>query len=111
LKSSSAKFSELQTLPLCGVPSVRDLSPTSVAIRVPVTSGGFVDAFFNEQTGTIAFALIQEGKRIFGADNTGGWHVHPFDDPEKHEKLSGEMAFATFVAAIEQHSSDVRESQ
>jgi len=63
--------------------------------------GGFVEAFYNEQTGTLAYALIRQGQRAFGADNTGGWHVHPFDGPERHDPLSAAMSFAEFVAEIE----------
>lgn len=63
--------------PICGIPVVRRLTSTSINLRVEVTIGGFIDAFYNEQTATMAYALIQQGKRTFGADNTGGWHVHP----------------------------------
>jgi hypothetical protein len=87
--------------PICGIPAVRRLTATSISLRVDVAMGGFVDAFYNEQTGTTAFALIQEGRRIFGADNTGGWHVHPFTDPDRHDTLPDGMSFAEFVAQIE----------
>jgi hypothetical protein len=82
------------------------LSPTTIGIRVPLVIGGFIDAFFNEQTGTIAFALIQNDARIFGADNTGGWHLHPFENPETHQTLSSEMSFAEFVTAMEKYYSE-----
>lgn len=62
-----------------------------------------MDAFYNEQTGTTAFALIRDGRRVFGADSTGGWHVHPFADPSQHVPLQSEMSFALFVAEIERH--------
>ena len=32
------------------------------------------------------FALIERGKRIFGCDNLGGWHIHPFRNPDEHER-------------------------
>ena len=89
--------------PICGIPIIRRLMPTSINLRVPITLGGFVEAFYNEQTGTTAYALIQEGQRVFGADNTGGWHIHPFDDPVRHKALLGEMSFAEFIAEIERH--------
>lgn len=80
------------TSPLCGIPVVRRLMPTSIALRVPIVGNRFVEAFFNEATGTTAYALIQEGRRIFGADNTGGkWHIHPFGDPEGHYPPAGEL--------------------
>lgn len=87
--------------PICGVPVLRRLSPTSINLRLDVTAGGFVDAFCNEQTGTIAFAWIRQGRRVFGADNTGGWHVHPVDAPQRHVLLRAAMSFAQFIAQIE----------
>ena len=86
---------------ICGIPVVRRLMPTSINLRVPITVGGFVDAFCNEETGTTAYALIRQGRRAYGADNTGGWHVHPSDDPGRHDPLSTAMSFAEFVAEIE----------
>jgi hypothetical protein len=88
---------------LCGIPAVRCLTPTSISLRLSVATGGFVDAFYNEQTVTMAFALIRQGRRVFGADNAGGWHIHPFADPDRHDPLPGEMSFAEFVAEIERH--------
>jgi len=96
-------FSVAIASPICGIPVVRCLMPTSINLRVPITVGGFVDAFCNEETGTTAYALIQEGQRVFGADNTGGWHVHPFDEPVCHQELPDEMSFAEFIAEIERH--------
>jgi len=89
--------------PICGIPVIRRLMPTSINLRVPMTVGGFVDVFYNEETGMTAYALVQEGHRVFGADNTGGWHIHPFDDPVYHQALPGEMSFAEFVAEVERH--------
>jgi hypothetical protein len=87
--------------PVCDIPLVRRLTPTSIGLRVDVKSGGFIDVFYNEQTETTAFALIKKGKRAFGADNTGGWHIHPFSDPTRHDPLPGPMSFAEFVAELE----------
>lgn len=91
------------TSPICGIPVVRRLMPTSLNLRVPLTIGGFVEVFYNEQTGTTAYALIQGDQRVFGVDNTGGWHIHPFDEPARHDSLPDEMSFADFIAAIERH--------
>ena len=86
---------------LCGIPVLRRLSATSINLRIDLASGGFIDVFYNEQTGTTAFALIQQNRRVFGADNTGGWHVHPFHDPSLHVAISQPISFADFVAEIE----------
>ena len=89
--------------PICGIPVVRRLMPTSINLRIPMTIGGFVDVFYNEQTGTTAYALIQHDQRIFGADSTGGWHMHPFDDPASHKALLSAMSFTEFISEIEWH--------
>ena len=53
----------------------------------------FLEFYFNEQTGTIAFALIRDQGKIWGIDrdNIRGWHLHPLENPMGHvgiEKLS-----------------------
>ncbi len=87
---------------ICDIPIVCRLTPTSINLRVNVTTGGFIDAFYNEQTGTTAFALIRQDRRVFGADNTGGWHIHPFANPDRHDSLPNAISFAEFVAEVEQ---------
>lgn len=96
-------FATATASPICRIPIVRNLSTTSINLRIGVTTGGFIDAFYNEQSGTTAFALIRHRQRVFGADNTGGWHVHPFADPTRHDPLPREMSFAEFVSEIEHH--------
>lgn len=87
--------------PICGIPAIRRLTASAINLRIPVSSGQFIDAFFNEQTGRTAFAFIENEKRLFGADNTGGWHVHPFDDPSQHHMIEGPMAFRNFIEQVE----------
>ena len=98
-------FSVALGSPICGVPTARRLTATSISLRVEISTGGFVDVFFNEQTGTTAYALIREGRRVFGADSTGGWHLHPSSDPGNHIPLPATLSFAEFVAQIE-HQGD-----
>ena len=88
--------------PVCDIPSVMRLTATAIKLRIETTAGGYIDAFFNEQTGTTAYALIDGDKRIFGADNTGGWHQHPFHDPTRHDPIPSAMIFAEFIAQVEQ---------
>ena len=95
-------FATALVSPVCDIPSVVRLTATAIKLRVQTTVGGYVDAFYNEQTGTTAYALIDQGQRIFGADNTGGWHQHPFRDPTDHDPLAAAMTFAEFVAQIEE---------
>jgi hypothetical protein len=51
-----------------------------------VHEGLFLRFYFNEVTGTIAFALIEKRQRIWGIDydNRRGWHLHPVDNPTHH---------------------------
>jgi hypothetical protein len=88
---------------ICDIPTVRRITSTSITLRVGLTSGAFVDAFYNEQTGTTAFALIDLGRRVFGADNTGGWHAHPYSDPAQHQTVPNPMSFGEFIAEVERH--------
>ena len=88
--------------PICDIPSVVRLSATAIKLRIQTAVGEYIDAFYNVQTGTTAYALIDGGQRIFGADNTGGWHQHPFHDPTRHDPLSSAVTFAEFVEQIEQ---------
>lgn len=94
-------FATATASPICGIPIVRRLTATSISLRIDVIMGGFIDAFYNEHTGTTAYALIRQSRRAFGADNTGGWHVHPFADPDQHDPLPGAMSLAEFLAEIE----------
>ena len=50
----------------------------------------FIEVYFNEQTGTEAFALNSNGKRIWGIDfdNIRGWHEHPEGNPDDHKLVS-----------------------
>jgi len=70
-----------------------------VALRTegPIASGQayvskelFVRFYFNEMTGTIAFALIEKQQRIWGIDydNRRGWHLHPADNPADHVQIA-----------------------
>jgi len=94
-------FATALTSPICDIPAVARLTATAIKLRIQTTVGGYIDAFYNEQTGTTAYALIDKEERIFGADNTGGWHYHPFHDPTRHDSLSAAMTFAEFVVQIE----------
>ncbi len=86
---------------ICGVPLIRRLTSAAINIRLSLSAGGFIDAFHNEQTGTTAFTLIHQDQRVFGADNTGEWHIHPFDNPDLHIPIHKAMSFDEFISEIE----------
>jgi len=50
----------------------------------------FLEIYYNEQTGTTAFALIENRKRIWGIDydNVREWHEHPIENPEIHKAIT-----------------------
>jgi len=73
-----------------------------VKFRAHVGSATFVDVFVNVDTGKTSFALIKNQQRIFGADNTRGWHLHPFDSPEIHLPCE-EMSLENFLTQMEQN--------
>ena len=54
--------------------------------RAYVTAEMFLKFYFNEKTGTMAFALIRDRGRIWGIDrdNIRGWHLHPLENPVEH---------------------------
>ena len=86
---------------ICSFPLVFKQTPTSLKIRIALTNDEFVDLFYNEESGRTDFALIKNNLRIYGADNAGGWHLHPFDDPNRHEPLEGPMSIIEFIQTIE----------
>lgn len=49
----------------------------------------FIEIYYNEQTGTIAFALIENNKRLWGIDydNVRNWHEHPLEDTLTHKTI------------------------
>ena len=75
---------------------------TWLRLRAYLSDESFIEAFFNETTQKTAFARIREGKRIFGADNTGGWHWHTLDAPEEHIPTKQYVSFVEFLQQVEE---------
>lgn len=72
-------------------------------LRVHLVSGLFISVFYNLASHKTSFALIQDQKRIFGADNAKiGWHLHPFSDPSRHDTCEP-ITFSEFLARAENH--------
>lgn len=70
-----------------------------VKSRIFLINNYFIEVYYNYENGKTSFALIKNDKRIFGADNLGFWHIHPFNNPEKHVK-STEIKIEDFVNEI-----------
>jgi hypothetical protein len=81
--------------------SVTGSGVTWLRLRAYLVDGSFIEAFHNEVTGKSSYALIREEIRIFGADNTGGWHWHPFDAADEHVPVEREIEFLDFLRQIE----------
>ena len=71
-------------------------------LRIHLGIHTFADVFFNAETGKTSFALIKDEQRILGADNTRGWHIHPFDSPERHCPCD-DISFASFLRQVEEN--------
>ena len=58
--------------------------------RVILKKNRFLQVYFNELTGTIAFALIEREERIWGIDfdNLRGWYLHPLGNSEGHRNIT-----------------------
>ena len=99
---------ETQVTSACGAsPVVVGVSTGAIGVtwlrlRAHLEDGTFVDAFYNEATGRTSFALIEETYRVLGADNTGGWHWHPFESPDSHVPVTEPVTFNDFLNRIEE---------
>lgn len=58
--------------------------------RAILKNNRFLQVYFNELTGTVAFTLIKDDKRIWGIDfdNIRGWHLHPLGNSEEHHDIN-----------------------
>ncbi len=57
--------------------------------RIILKNDLYLQVYYNEKTGTTAYALIKNKSRIWGIDfdNLRGWHLHPIDDPNSHQEI------------------------
>ncbi len=58
-----------------------------VKVRIEIGENTFADLFFREETSQIDYTLIAFDERRYGMDNLGGWHEHPFDQPNSHQTI------------------------
>jgi hypothetical protein len=69
------------------VQSMKTVERTDVTIsfRLSIRPDLFVHVMLGDLTGSLYFALIERGQRIFGIDRRAGeWHAHPYDAPHQH---------------------------
>jgi hypothetical protein len=69
--------------------------------RVILKKDRFLQVYFNEETQTTAFALIEGGRRRWGIDfdNIRGWHMHPVLNPENHHSI-GPMTLEKIIKLL-----------
>ncbi len=83
--------------------AVEEIDDDIMSIRVFLNDNSFVSVFNNLATGKVAFAWIQEGRRLYGKDNAKmGWHAHPFENPSEHRHCEP-IDFMTFLREIEDY--------
>jgi hypothetical protein len=59
-----------------------DRTDHTISLRLNIRYNLFVHVFLGELTGSLYFALVERGQRIFGVDlESGDWHIHPYDRP------------------------------
>ncbi len=78
-------LARLATVPQVEHVDLRSEGPT-VSGRAFIRADSFLSFYFNQVTGTEAFALVKNANRLWGIDydNIRGWHVHPLEVPEQH---------------------------
>lgn len=76
-----------------------------ISLRIQISEGLFIDVYYNAENGRLDFTTIKNKQRIFGYDNVGEWHYHPFKNPEQHRpcpKPTLEEMFKQTVRVINQ---------
>ena len=73
--------------------------------------GMFLAFYYNQATGTQAFALIKDAERVWGIDydNIRGWHLHPVDAPSQHVATEPQ-SISAIVGLLEHALARLRES-
>ncbi len=59
-------------------------TPKALKVNIRLREGLFIAVRYNVRNGRMDFALIRDGKRVFGYDNLKEWHCHPSADPSQH---------------------------
>ncbi len=66
---------------------IAEMSIVRFKARYHIGMSLFLDIFYAIRTEKISFAVVQKGERVFGIDNLGCWHCHPFGKPENHKPI------------------------
>ena len=83
--------------------AVEEIDDDIMSVRVFLSDNSFVSVFHNLASGKVAFAWIQQGRRLYGKDNAKmGWHTHPFENPSEHRHCEP-VDFTTFLRELEDY--------
>ena len=77
--------------------------PIASGFAYPNDQSVFLRFYFNEVTGTTAFAVIESQQRVWGIDydNRRGWHLHPVEEPANHVQIEP-LAVSEIVQRLQQ---------
>ncbi len=56
--------------------------------RLEIDARRFISIYHSAATDKTSYALIENGARIFGYDNSRFWHCHPIENPTQHHACS-----------------------
>lgn len=56
----------------------------TIEVRVDISDKKFIEVYHNIFSEKKSFALIMNGRRVFGYDNYKYWHMHPMNKVEMH---------------------------
>ena len=57
----------------------------SLKANIYLEESYFIAVRYNARNGRVDIALICDNQRIFGYDNLKVWHLHPYEDPSRHD--------------------------
>lgn len=99
-RETLAKFPFLERI------EIVDIHREAIKLKLYAMEGFYVQAYFNNATGTRNFVAILTNKRIFGRDcDRKGWHQHTFENPEGHNlspEGRNEVSLTEFLAELQE---------
>ena len=85
---------------------ILERTDSTISVRLHILPDLFVQVFLGELTGSLYFALLEKGLRVFGVDpHAGAWHSHPYDAPNRHIPLQEGLEpkpLLKFLARVEE---------
>lgn len=66
---------------------ILDQFPHYLKIRLMLDDATFIEVGLNVKSNRRSYVLVKDMERIAGFDNLGGWHIHPYRDPDNHRRI------------------------